>query len=86
MLHSRGRDGIGSNTIIVTVTPWWQTALNVTQIALAVLSVVAVVLLVADMVPSKKKTSNQSDRSGHPSPAEADDVRRRIPDSAADLA
>ena len=59
VLHSRGMDGIGANTRIVTVTPWWQTALNVTQIALAVLSVVAVLLLVADMVPSKKKKSNQ---------------------------
>ena len=59
MLHSRGMDGIGANTRIVTVTTWWQTALNVTQIALAALSVVAVVLLVADMVPSKKKKSNQ---------------------------
>ena len=59
VLHSRDMDGIGANTRIVTVTPWWQTALNVTQIALAVLSVVAVVLLVADMVPSKKKKSNQ---------------------------
>ena len=59
VLYSRGMDGIGANTRIVTVTPWWQTALNVTQIALAALSVVAVVLLVADMVPSKKKKSNQ---------------------------
>ena len=59
VLHSRGMDGIGANTRIVTVTPWWQTALNVTQIVLAALSVVSIVLLVADMVPSKKKNSNQ---------------------------
>ena len=59
MLHSRGMDGIGANTRIVTVTPWWQTALNVTQIVLAVLSVLALALLVADMIPSKKKKSNQ---------------------------
>ena len=59
VLHSRGMDGIGANTRIVAVTPWWQTALNVTQIVLAVLSVLALALLVADMIPSKKKKSNQ---------------------------
>ena len=57
-------DGIGANTRIVAVTPWWQTALNVTQIVLAVLSVLALALLVADMIPSKKKKSNQKDRTG----------------------
>ena len=59
VLHSRGMDGIGANTRIVTVTPWWQMALNVAQIALAVLSVVAVVVLVADMVPRKQKNAKQ---------------------------
>lgn len=55
VLHSRGMDGISADTRIVAVTPWWQMALNVTQIVLAVLSVLAVVLLVLDMVPRKKK-------------------------------
>ena len=53
MLHSRGMDGIGNNTRIVSVTPWWQTALNAAKITFAVLSVVAVGLLVADMIPRK---------------------------------
>ena len=54
VLHSRGMDGIDSNTKIVSVTPWWQTALLVTQIVFAVLSVASVVLLVMDMLPRKK--------------------------------
>ena len=58
VLHSRGMDGIGVNTRIVTVTPWWQTALNVTQTVLAVLSVLSVALLVADMLPNKKKNKS----------------------------
>lgn len=56
VLHSRGMDGIGVHTSIVAVTPWWQMALNVAQIVLAVLSAAAVALLVVDMVPRKKKT------------------------------
>ena len=60
VLHSRGMDGIGLNTKIVSVTPWWQMALNITQMVLAVLSVLSLVLLVADMLPGKKsKTSNK---------------------------
>ena len=54
VLHSRGMDGIGENTMIVSVTPWWQTALNVAQIVFAVLSVASIVLLVVDMLPRKK--------------------------------
>lgn len=57
VLHSRGMDGIGNNTRIVSVTPWWQTALNAAQITFAVLSVVAVGLLVADMIPRKKDST-----------------------------
>ena len=57
VLHSRGMDGISSNTRIVSVTPWWQTALNVTQIVFALLSITALGLLVMDMLPKKKGTS-----------------------------
>jgi len=57
VLHSRGMDGIGANTRIVAVTPWWQTALNVTQIVFALLSVVSVGLLVVDMLPRKKDSA-----------------------------
>ncbi len=59
VLHSRGMDGIGMDTRIVVVTPWWQTALNVTQITLAVLSILSLALLVMDMVPGKKKKTNE---------------------------
>lgn len=58
VLHSRGMDGIGSNTKIVSVTPWWQTALSAAQIAFALLSVVSVGLLVADMIPRKKDSAH----------------------------
>lgn len=54
VLHSRGMDGISADTTIVSVTPWWQTALNVAQIVLAVLSALALVLLVLDMLPRRK--------------------------------
>ncbi len=57
VLHSRGMDGIGSNTRIVSVTPFWQTALTGAQIAFALLSVVSVVLLAADMIPRKKDSA-----------------------------
>lgn len=55
VLHSRGMDGINSNIKIVSVTPWWQTALNVAQTVCIVLTVVSGALLVLDMVPLKKK-------------------------------
>ena len=55
VLHSRGMDGIDANTIIVSVTPWWQTMLNAMQIGFAVLSVAAAAWLVLDMIPRKKK-------------------------------
>ncbi|MFR5862253.1 MAG: glycoside hydrolase family 3 N-terminal domain-containing protein [Flavonifractor plautii] len=51
VLHSRGMDGIGVHTSIVAVTPWWQMALNVAQIVLAVLSAAAVALLVGHGSP-----------------------------------
>lgn len=54
VLHSRGMDGIGADTEIISVTPWWQMTLNVALIVLAVLSVASVVLLVLDMLPRKK--------------------------------
>jgi len=59
VLHSRGMDGISSNTRIVSVTPWWQTALNVVQYVFLALSVVCVVWLVMDMLPKKKKDSSR---------------------------
>ena len=54
VLHSRGMDGISENSRIVSVTPWWQTALTVAQVVFAVLSIASVVLLIMDMLPRKK--------------------------------
>ncbi len=55
VLHSRGMDGISSNTQIVSVTPWWQMTLNVAQWTLTGLTVLALLLLLLDMAPRKKK-------------------------------
>lgn len=55
VVQSRGMDGISPNTKIVSVTPWWQMALNIAQISLGILSAAAVVLLILDMVPRKDK-------------------------------
>ena len=55
VLHSRGMDGIDANVRIVSVTPWWQTALNVFQYVTLALSVASLALLVMDMLPKKKE-------------------------------
>ncbi len=57
VLHSRGMDGISQYTKVVSVTPWWQTALNVAQWTLLGLSCLALALLVLDYagVSGKKK-------------------------------
>ncbi len=53
VLHSRGMDGISEYTKVVSVTPWWQTALNVAQWTLLGLSVLALGLLLADIYGKK---------------------------------
>ena len=55
VLHSRGMDGISPYTKVVSVTPWWQTTLNVAQWALLGLTVLAALLLVLDIAKEKKK-------------------------------
>ena len=55
VLHSRGMDGISSNTQIVSVTPGWQMTLNVAQWTLTGLTALALLLLLLDMAPRKKK-------------------------------
>ena len=55
VLHSRGMDGIDANVRIVSVTPWWQTALNAFQWVCVALTVLSCALLVMDMLPRKKK-------------------------------
>ena len=54
VLHSRGMDGISEYTKVVSITPWWQTALNVAQWSLLGLSVIALALLLLDMYGKKK--------------------------------
>lgn len=55
VLHSRGMDGISSNTQIVSVTPWWQMTLNIVQWTLTGLTALALLVLLLDMIPGKKK-------------------------------
>ncbi len=55
VLHSRGMDGISSNTKVVSITPWWQVALNAAQWTLVALTALALLLLVLDVVGTKKK-------------------------------
>lgn len=55
VLHSRGMDGISSNAQIVSVTPWWQMTLNVAQWTLTGLTALALLILLLDMAPRKKK-------------------------------
>ena len=54
VLHSRGMDGISEYTKVVTITPWWQMALNISQWTLLGLSVIALGLLLWDMYGKKK--------------------------------
>ncbi len=57
VLHSRGMDGISEYTKVVTLTPWWQMALNIAQWTLLGLSVIALGLLLWDIYGKKKKTA-----------------------------
>ena len=50
VLHSRGMDGIGANTRIVTVTPWWQTALTAGQVVSGVVAVLCLGMAVTSFV------------------------------------
>lgn len=56
VLHSRGMDGISEYTKVVTVTPWWQLALNIGQWTMLGLTVVALILLLLDGKSRKQKT------------------------------
>ncbi len=53
--HSRGMDGISEYTKVVTITPWWQMALNIAQWSFLGLSVIALGILLLDMYGGKKK-------------------------------
>ncbi len=54
VVHSRGMDGIGAGTEIISVTPWWVTAVTVSQIIFAILSLIGAALLVKDIKSEKK--------------------------------
>lgn len=55
VVHSRGMDGISSDTVIVRVTPWWSTAITVAQTVTGVLTLAGAVLLVMDIAGAGKK-------------------------------
>jgi beta-glucosidase len=57
VVHSRGMDGISQYTKVVSLTPWWQTALNVAQWSLLGLTALALILLVMDIAGVGKKKS-----------------------------
>ncbi len=54
VVNSRGMDGIASGTEIISITPWWSTALTVAQIVFAILSLLGAAMLVLDMMKKKK--------------------------------
>ena len=54
VLHSRGMDDISEYTKVVSITPWWKTALNVAQWTLLGLTAVALAWLLLDMYGKKK--------------------------------
>ncbi len=54
VLHSRGMDGISEYTKVVSITPWWQMALNIAQWTLLGLTVLALALLLWDIFGGKK--------------------------------
>ncbi len=53
VLHSRGMDGISSNSEVVPVTTWWQMALNIAQWTTLALSVLFAALLILDICKEK---------------------------------
>ena len=53
VLHSRGMDGISSNSEVVPVTTWWQMALNITQYVTLALTVLFAALLIVDICKEK---------------------------------
>ena len=59
VLHSRGMDGISSNSEVVAVTTWWQMTLNILQYTALALAVLFGVLLTLDICKEKfgKKTA-----------------------------
>ena len=54
VLHSRGMDGISSNSEVVSVTTWWQLSLNIAQYASLALTALFGLLLMVDIIKEKK--------------------------------
>ena len=53
--RSNGINGFSSNTEIVTLTPWWQTALNSCIAVFSVLTAAGLALLTVTLIRNKKK-------------------------------
>ncbi len=60
VVHSRGMDGISEGSQIVTLTPWWQTAINTGKWVFGVLTVLAAALMVQDMVKRRKESCKKT--------------------------
>lgn len=58
VVHSRGMDGISADSVIVSVTPWWQNALTGVQIAFGVLTALFLVLAALDWAKKKPSVEN----------------------------
>lgn len=59
VVHSRGMDGLSSNTRLVPVTPWWKVVMNAAIGSFAVLLAITVVWTVVDAVRYKNKNKSK---------------------------
>ncbi len=60
VLHSRGMDGISSNSEVIMITPWWQMTLNIATWSLVALTAIAFVILVLDIAGIKGKKARKA--------------------------
>ena len=56
VVNSNAMNGISSNTKIVAITPWWQTALIAIDVSIAVVTAVCATALVLDIIKKRKQT------------------------------
>ena len=64
ILHSSAMNGVGSDTIIVEITPYWKKAIVVAQISFGVIAGVCLSMSIASIVVyemNKKKKNHQKE-------------------------
>ncbi len=61
VVNSRGMDGIGEDVKIVSVTPWWSTALTVCLYVFAVLTALSAIWLILDIAGVKFKRKSKKE-------------------------